>query len=185
MINFKEILYYSKLNTEIIGEIIIVKSDMGLKRIEIIEDSFKKFKNNCDLKEITLVESIKECSDVAEQINEYFNGERSQFDLKIDLSGTEFRKRVWEELLKIPYGESRSYSDIAKAIGKDKAVRAIGQANKSNPIPIIIPCHRVIGKNKKLIGYAGNHTDIQEKLLNFEKSNKEYINNRCCRTMKN
>lgn len=178
MINFKEILYYSKLNTEIIGEIIIVKSDMGLKRIEIIEDSFEKFKNDCDLKGITLVESIKECSDVAEQINEYFNGKRSQFHLKIDLSGTEFRKRVWEELLKIPYGESRSYSDIAKAIGKDKAVRAIGQANKSNPIPIIIPCHRVIGKNKKLIGYAGNHTDIQEKLLNFEKSNKEYINNR-------
>lgn len=176
MSNFKGNLYYYKLNTEIIGEIVIVKSHMGLKRIEIIEDSFESFKNQCDLKGITLVESIEECSDVAEQINEYFNGKRRKFDLKIDLSGTEFRKRVWEELLKIPYGELRSYSDIAKAIGKDKAIRAIGQANKSNPIPIIIPCHRVIGKNKKLIGYAGNHTDIQEKLIEFERNTGE-INN--------
>ncbi len=176
MSKLMENLYYCELNTEIIGEIIIVKSENGLRRIEIIEGSFEKFKNYCESNEINLIESLEECRDVVNQINEYFNGERKTFDIKIDVSGTEFRQMVWKELMKIPYGESRSYSDIAKAIGKDKAVRAIGQANKSNPIPIIIPCHRVIGKNKKLIGYAGNHTDIQEKLLNFEKSNKEYIN---------
>lgn len=175
MSNFKKNLYYYKLNTEIIGDIVIVKSDVGLTRIEIIENSFESFKKQCDLEGITLVESVEECSDVVEQINEYFNGNRKEFDLKIDISGTEFRKRVWEELLKIPYGESRSYSDIAKAIGKDQAVRAIGQANKANPIPIIIPCHRVIGKNKKLIGYAGNHTDIQEKLIEFERNTVEEL----------
>ena len=76
---------------------------------------------------------------------------------------------VWNELLSIPYGEVRSYKDIAIAIGNEKAVRAIGQANKANPIPIVIPCHRVIGKNNKLIGYAGNHTDIQSKLIYLER----------------
>ena len=94
------------------------------------------------------------------------------FDLILDIEGTDFRKKVWMELLKIPYGEVRSYSDIAKSIRNEKAVRAIGQANKANPIPIIIPCHRVIGKNKKMLGYAGNHIDIQEKLINFERNNK-------------
>ena len=90
-------------------------------------------------------------------------------NLKLDIEGTEFRKLVWNELIKIPYGEIKSYSYIAKAIGNEKAVRAIGQANRANPIPIVIPCHRVAGKNGKLIGYAGNHTDIQEKLIKFEK----------------
>ena len=107
--------------------------------------------------------------DVITQLNEYFAGEkRRDFDLKLDIEGTEFRKLVWNELIKIPYGEIKSYSYIAKAIGNEKAVRAIGQANRANPIPII-PCHRVAGKNGKLIGYAGNHTDIQEKLIKFEK----------------
>lgn len=159
-----EKLYFYKINT-IIGSIYIVKSDKGLRSIEIIEENWIKFKNK-----YKLIESEEKCREEISQIKEYFSGRRKEFDLVFDIDGTEFRKMVWNELLKIPYGELRSYSDIAKAIGNEKAVRAIGQANKANPIPIIIPCHRVIGKSKKLLGYAGNHTDIQDKLIEFERS---------------
>lgn len=89
------------------------------------------------------------------QLDEYFKGERTEFDLNIHLNGTEFQVAVWSELKKIPYGERRSYKDIAKAIGNEKAVRAVGGANNKNKIAIIIPCHRVVGSNGSLTGYAG------------------------------
>lgn len=160
----KEKLYFYKLNT-IIGYIYIIKSKKGLRSIEIIEDNWLNLKNKHQLKE-----SKEVCEDEIKQLKEYFSGERKSFDLILDIKATDFRKKVWVELMNIPYGEVRSYSDIAKAIGNEKAVRAIGQANKANPIPIIIPCHRVIGKNEKLLGYAGNHTDIQEKLIDLERN---------------
>lgn len=105
------------------------------------------------------------------QLQEYLNGERKRFDLKLKLQGTEFQQRVWEELQEIPYGETNSYKDIAIKVGNEKASRAIGMANNRNPIPIFIPCHRVIGANGKLVGYAGG-LDIKEKLLKIEKENK-------------
>lgn len=108
---------------------------------------------------------IKECF---KQLKEYFEGSRREFDLPIEMNGTQFQKKIWKELLKIPYGETRSYKDIAISIGNEKACRAIGMANNKNHIPIIIPCHRVIGYNGKLVGYAGG-IDIKEKLLNIEK----------------
>lgn len=101
------------------------------------------------------------------QINEYIQGKRKKFDLPLNLEGTEFQKKVWNELKNIPYGETRSYKDIAVEIGNEKASRAIGMANNKNPIPILIPCHRVIGANGKLVGYRGG-LDIKEKLLNIE-----------------
>lgn len=158
-----EKLYFYKLNT-IIGRIYIIKSKKGLRSIEIIEDSWIKLNDKYEL-----VESKELCEKEINQLQEYFSGERKSFDLDFDIQSTDFRKKVWKELMNIPYGEVRSYSYVAKAIGNEKAVRAIGQANKANPIPIVIPCHRVIGKNEKLLGYAGNHTDIQEKLIALEK----------------
>lgn len=89
------------------------------------------------------------------QIDEYFKGQRREFNINIEVEGTEFQRMVWNELTKIPYGETRSYKDIAKAIGNEKAVRAVGGANNKNKIAIIIPCHRVIGSNGAIIGYAG------------------------------
>jgi len=89
------------------------------------------------------------------QLDEYFAGRRKTFDLPLMLRGTPFQKRVWEELAKIPYGKTLSYSDIADAIGNPGAVRAVGGANHSNPVSIIIPCHRVIGKDGSLTGYGG------------------------------
>lgn len=123
---------------------------------------FSKVDTNDNIEETDL---IKECF---KQLKEYFEGNRMKFDLPLDARGTEFQKKVWNELLNIHYGETKSYKDIAVAIGNEKACRAIGMANNKNPIPIIIPCHRVIGSNGKLVGYAGG-LNVKEKLLNIEK----------------
>ena len=89
------------------------------------------------------------------QLSEYFAGTRQRFDLPLDFEGTEFQKSVWQALLDIPFGETRSYRDIAEQVGNIKAVRAVGAANGKNPISIIAPCHRVVGMNGKLVGFAG------------------------------
>lgn len=106
-----------------------------------------------------------------EQLSEYFAGKRKVFDLPLDFQGTNFQKMVWSTLLEIPYGETRTYKDIASAIGNVKAVRAVGAANGRNPISIIAPCHRVIGANGKMVGFAGGLAN-KEILLNLEKSFK-------------
>lgn len=103
-----------------------------------------------------------------QQLAEYFAGKRQQFDLALEFYGTDFQKKVWAELLKIPFGETRSYLDIAQALDNPKAVRAVGAANGKNPISIIAPCHRVIGKNGKLVGFAGG-LDVKDRLLRLEK----------------
>jgi O-6-methylguanine DNA methyltransferase len=90
-----------------------------------------------------------------EQLQAYFAGQRRDFDLPLDLAGTAFQRSVWRALLDIPYGETRSYGFVAQAIGAPKAVRAVGAANGSNPIPIVVPCHRVIGAGGSLTGYGG------------------------------
>ena len=92
---------------------------------------------------------------VRAQLNEYFAGKREAFDVPLEPRGTDFQRAVWKALTKIPFGEVRSYADIAMAVGKPKAVRAVGAANGANPIALIIPCHRVIGSNGSLIGYGG------------------------------
>lgn len=102
------------------------------------------------------------------QLEAYFAGTRQVFDLPLQFYGTAFQKQVWQALLSIPYGETRSYQQIAVQIGNIQAVRAVGAANRKNPISIIAPCHRVIGKNGKLIGFAGG-LDKKQYLLNIEK----------------
>ena len=102
-----------------------------------------------------------------QQLNEYFAGTRQQFNLPLDFEGTEFQQKVWQALLSIPFGETRSYKQIAEQIGNVKAVRAVGAANGKNPISIIAPCHRVVGANGKLVGFAGG-LDNKEILLQLE-----------------
>lgn len=102
------------------------------------------------------------------QLEEYFLGERRSFDLPLWFSGTDFQKQVWKALTTIPCGETLSYQEIASKIGNSKAVRAVGAANRLNPIPIIAPCHRVIGKNGAMVGFAGG-IDRKVLLLEFEK----------------
>ena len=123
-----------------------------------------KKSSNYIIKETTLIKKA------ASQLFEYLNEKRRDFNLPLLKEGTDFQISVWNELLKIPYGETRSYKDIAIAINNEKAVRAVGMANNRNKISIFIPCHRVIGINKKLVGYGGG-LEIKEFLLNLEKRN--------------
>jgi methylated-DNA-[protein]-cysteine S-methyltransferase len=108
-------------------------------------------------------------ADAVEQLNAYFAGELTDFDLELDLQGTVFQQRVWKALLTIPYGETRSYGEIAEQVGAPGSARAIGLANGHNPIAIVVPCHRVIGANGKLTGYGGG-IDRKLTLLELEKS---------------
>jgi methylated-DNA-[protein]-cysteine S-methyltransferase len=123
---------------------------------------------------LTFTDSIKEQSHnpevqkILKQMEEYFAGKRKIFEVVIDPSGTEFQKLVWKALQSIPYGETRTYKDVAIMIGRPFAYRAVGLANHNNPISIIIPCHRVIGSDGKLTGYAGG-LEIKKELLELEK----------------
>lgn len=107
------------------------------------------------------------------QLDEYFQGERTTFSLPFKLTGTPFQLAVWKELQNIPYGQTTSYKEIAQKINKPKAYRVVGMANNKNPLPIIIPCHRVIGSNGKLIGYAGG-LKLKNYLLELEKSHTNF-----------
>jgi methylated-DNA-[protein]-cysteine S-methyltransferase len=113
-------------------------------------------------------EDASALNEVARQLKAYFAGELEHFELSLSPQGTPFQQKVWSELQKIPYGETISYGELARRIGNPNASRAVGLANGSNPIPIVIPCHRVIGSNGKLTGYGGG-LPIKEKLLALEK----------------
>ncbi len=102
-----------------------------------------------------------------EEVTNYFHGELREFSLPLDLRGTPFQIRCWEALRRIPYGQSRSYADIAREVGSPRAFRAVGQANHNNPVAIVVPCHRVVGAGGSLTGYGGG-LEIKEKLLRLE-----------------
>ena len=128
---------------------------------------------NEDPKRVRLAELIENTQhpillETQKQLNEYFAGQRQKFDVPLDFEGTEFQQKVWQALLTIPFGETRSYKDIAEQIGNVKAVRAVGAANGKNPISIIAPCHRVVGANGKLVGFAGG-LENKDILLKIEK----------------
>jgi len=113
-------------------------------------------------------ESTELTDKTAMQLDEYFTGKRKHFDLPLQPKGTDFQRSVWKALQEIPYGETRSYKQIAEAIGNPKACRAVGLANNRNPIWIVIPCHRVIGSNGALTGYGGG-LEMKQRLLEIEK----------------
>jgi len=135
--------YKTYINSPV-GLLEITGSDEAINRVSFIEEKFdSKFQTNSYL---------QEC---AKQLEEYFNGGRKEFELNLEPKGTEFQKKVWNELLKVPYGYTKSYLFISKMIGDTLAIRAAAKANGQNPIAIIIPCHRIIGSDGSLTGYAG------------------------------
>ncbi|MCI9306303.1 MAG: methylated-DNA--[protein]-cysteine S-methyltransferase [Lachnospiraceae bacterium] len=144
-----------------VGELELVEDGQGICGL-----SFGASSENEDV----LEEETALLSEAKRQLLEYFAGERKKFELPLSMHGTKFQMRDWEELLAIPYGETRSYGEIARAIGCPKGCRAVGMANRNNPIAIIVPCHRVIGSNGSLTGYAGKNKalDIKEYLLKLE-----------------
>lgn len=105
------------------------------------------------------------------QIKEYFSGKRTRFEIRLDLQGTDFQKQVWNALCNIPCGQTRSYGDIARAVGRPGAARAVGTANSKNPVPLLVPCHRVIGADGRLGGFSSGPA-LKEKLLKLEQSAK-------------
>jgi methylated-DNA-[protein]-cysteine S-methyltransferase len=107
--------------------------------------------------------------EAASQLSAYFAGSLREFSLPLEMAGTDFQMRVWRKLCDIPYGETRSYRELAVALGNPKAVRAVGAANGANPLPIVIPCHRVIGANGSLVGYGGG-LNLKKRLLELERA---------------
>lgn len=141
-----------------LGLLEISADEGGITSLYFVDEKTKPIaKNNELLKEAVI------------QLEEYFNGIRKEFGLKLNPQGTDFQKKVWTELLNVPFGKTNSYLDLSKKLGDAYAVRAVGNANGSNPISIIVPCHRIIGNNGKLVGYGGGLWR-KEWLLNHEKS---------------
>ena len=145
-----------------IGQLLLVGDDSGVQQI-----NFPRNGHSAPA-EAEWTQDSNVFSEPIRQLNAYFAGDLEDFDLDLAPQGTPFQQKVWDELLRIPYGETISYGELAKRIGNPNASRAVGLANGSNPIPIIIPCHRVIGSNGKLTGYGGG-LPIKEKLLALEK----------------
>lgn len=149
-----------------VGQLKLVANEQAL--VAILWD-------NENPKRVRLAELIEDVShpillNTQQQLIEYFLGQRKVFDILLDFEGTDFQKQVWSALLTIPYGETRSYKQIAQQLGNEKAVRAVGAANGKNPISIIAPCHRVIGAGGALVGFAGG-LDKKEILLRLELNN--------------
>ena len=141
----------------------IIISNIGIREILIN----KKF-DPVDLPQTTHVRAEETLVEkIFIQLHEYFNRQRKEFDLPLEILGTEFQKKVWNELTKIPYGETITYGELAKRMGDKNLMRAVAAANGTNPIPIIIPCHRVIGSDGSLTGY-GSGLDVKQKLLELE-----------------
>lgn len=134
-----------------VGDLTLVASDQGLVAVLWPDDDPGRVR----LEASTQQPDHPVLAQAASQLGDYFNGTRRSFDLPLDFRGTAFQQRVWAALLAIPYGETRSYGDIASAIGQPTASRAVGAANGRNPISIIAPCHRVVGSNGALTGFAG------------------------------
>jgi len=154
-------VYYDIIESPI-GPILLAGNEDGLKHL-----IFLKGKKKADIPK-DWIQNTDFFKEAVRQLEAYFSGELKSFNLKLAPEGTDFQKSVWKALCEIPYGGTRTYKEIAASIGKPRAYRAVGLANNRNPIPIIIPCHRVIGADGKLTGYASG-LDIKEYLLKLEK----------------
>ena len=145
-----------------VGKLTLAGKDGRLMHLRMVDQTYEPSHDDWEPDDEAFPEAVG-------QLEAYFTGERTEFDLPLHLVGTAFQRQVWEALLTIPYGETRSYGEIARQIGSPSAFRAVGLANGHNPIGIIVPCHRVIGSNGSLTGYGGG-LDRKRALLELEKS---------------
>ena len=159
-----ETIYYSRYDS-LAGPLIVAVSEKGLVALEFDRGKFPSSRD----KKLTFELSEKKTRPYTRELTEYFSGKRREFSFPLDLRGTPFQLSCWRALLKIPYGETRTYADIARSVGQPQAFRAVGMANNRNPIAIIIPCHRVIGADGRLVGYGGG-LDRKRYLLDLEAS---------------
>jgi methylated-DNA-[protein]-cysteine S-methyltransferase len=147
-----------------VGPLTLAGRDGRLMHLRMVDQTYEPSRNGWERDDTAFPDAV-------EQLEAYFAGERREFHLELDLVGTSFQRQVWEALLTIPYGETRSYGQVAEQIGSPGASRAVGLANGHNPIGIIVPCHRVIGANGSLTGYGGG-LDRKRALLALERSRR-------------
>ena len=162
-------IYYSSFDSPLLGNVFVASTEKGVCAVDFLttEKTFLR-----ELKERFSREIVKDDrknKKAVGQLKKYLKGELRRFDCKLDFDGTPFQKKVWSALAKIPYGQTRSYQEIAKSIGHPKAFRAVGNANGQNSIPLIVPCHRVIESNGGLGGF-GHGIEVKKRLLNLEKA---------------
>ena len=166
-------LYYDHFPTGKFEEVAVwVDAEGAVHRI-----TFLSARTPADLEEearargVTLVADAAICADARDQLVQYFEGERCSFELNLCPEGTVFQRAVWDELCRIPYGQTISYGELARRIDQPKASRAVGQANNRNPLPVVIPCHRVVGSDGRMIGF-GCGLSVKERLLELESPEK-------------
>jgi methylated-DNA-[protein]-cysteine S-methyltransferase len=164
-------MYYDKFTTQLAEQacaIILVGDEQGISQL-LVDNGTKKI-----VIAGQWTHSSTFFSDAKQQLREFFAGQRQAFELNLNPAGTAFQQSVWQQLRAIPFGELHSYKDIATALGNPKASRAVGMANNKNPIPIIIPCHRVIGADKKLVGYTYG-LPLKKQLIELENCHDQAI----------
>jgi methylated-DNA-[protein]-cysteine S-methyltransferase len=163
-----EKVYYQRMDSPV-GQLLLAATDKGLRRLHFQRgDPLRPGRNEL------WIESEIALRPYREQLLAYFRGELREFTFNLDLVGTAFQKKCWEALLRIPYGTTCSYRDLALAVGSPRGFRAVGQANHNNPVAIVVPCHRVVGANGSLTGYGGG-METKEKLLRLEGVNLQQV----------
>jgi O-6-methylguanine DNA methyltransferase len=164
-----EKIYYSSFDSPFLKKVFVGSTERGVCMVDFLKSEkvfLKRLREHFPGK---IIKDDRKNKEVLSQLIQYFKGKLKRFDCKLDLKGTPFEKKVWSALAKIPYGQTRSYKEIARAIGHPKAHRAVGNANGENSIPLILPCHRVIASNGGLGGF-GHGVKVKKRLLDFEKA---------------
>lgn len=155
-------VYFARIDSSVVGPLLLAATAKGLRCIHFYKGTLPP-----SGKDEVWIESPEHLQPYIAQLQAYFRGELREFTFALDLIGTKFQKDCWQALLKIPYGQTCSYAEIARAIGRPNAFRAVGQANHDNPVAIVVPCHRVLGANGTLTGYGGG-LSTKERLLRLE-----------------
>jgi O-6-methylguanine DNA methyltransferase len=164
-----ETIYYSCFNSPLLKKVFVASTERGICMVDFVKTEKGFLKRLRERFPGKIVRNDQKNRNVLNQLKKYLKGELRRFDCRLDFRGTPFQKKVWSALAKIPYGRTRSYKDIAQAIGHPKAFRAVGNANGRNSIPLILPCHRVIESNGGLGGF-GHGVKVKKQLLDFEKT---------------
>ena len=162
-------IYYSFFDFPILEKVFVATTERGVCMVDFLKSEKAFLKRLKKRFPGEIIRDDRKNKNVLNQLKKYLKGDLKRFDCKTDFKGTPFQKRVWSALAKIPYGQTRSYKEIAQSIGHPKAFRAVGNANGQNSIPLIIPCHRVIESNGGLGGF-GHGIEVKRRLLDFEKT---------------
>ncbi len=164
-----EKIYYSSFNSLLLKKVFVASTEKGVCAVDFLKTEKAFLKELRETFAAKIVKNDRKNRNAMNQLKEYLDGKLRRFNCKLNLEGTPFQKKVWSALTKIPYGQTRSYRDVAKSIGNPRAYRAVGNANGQNPIPLIVPCHRVIESNGGLGGF-GHGIKVKKRLLDFEKA---------------